>query len=738
MSTDSFDSFYDAIPNYNITGELGKGNYGTVKSAIHKPTGAKVAIKIINLSEADVKNLNSECGNSVYSKRGSISGKKVALDLISCDSFAGSIMGNKNQEILVSDIENEIQIHNSLIHRNIIRLIEVVRSTSHIILVLEYAESNLLELLEKDEDGAQNEFQLKSIFYEIALAVNHCHDNCITHRDIKLDNIQLNQISKIDKSIVKLTDFGLSDFIKDGKFIREDCGSLFYASPEILQDQEYVGTEVDAWSCGVVLYCMLVGGFPFKSKDNDRLCDKIIRGDVKFPSYVSQDSQKLIRGLLNTDPLRRFCMKTVLNHDWFKESEIEAPISIKTSRKAIVSQALITQVKTMHKSFYLIDENIIKSELYRENLQLYQPYNSIKTNHNSVSSNYAISLKRLLKNEELKKKFILWYKILELTHDNDLDNEQYYNYSRWFNRMIETEVQKVNIFQKLNYYYDYKKIFPKIRNCSTCLNAYEYVIQEYLDVNAGKKGDSQSRCDNEGEYPESTPSILDDNKTTRFQYPSAIDTATSNNFKSSTNSLQKQGGNLGSHICSINTITERSNDMMDSILNPDCMPGWFYGGAQLQTNEIMKIVDKILVGLGHLGIRYRIESPNYVINCKKKFLIEEETKKTEVKFDQRIYKIKSENILSGGKSFYIIGFVRSAGDCFLFMDLCGKIVQQILNEIIEEENEQDRVKDLAGKNYIVCERIVDDVLDGMCYAKDVEDFVKEHNDEPLEIVNISN
>lgn len=74
---------------------------------------------------------------------------------------------------------------------------------------------------------------------------------------------------------VKIADFGLSNLMKDGKFLKTSCGSLNYAAPEILGHRYYEGTSVDVWSCGIILYTMLVGALPFDEEVVSILYKKI-------------------------------------------------------------------------------------------------------------------------------------------------------------------------------------------------------------------------------------------------------------------------------------------------------------------------------------------------------------------------------------------------------------------------------------------------------------------------------
>ncbi len=88
----------------------------------------------------------------------------------------------------------------------------------------------------------------------------HCHCRSVLHRDIKLDNILLDNEGEI-----KICDFGVSRIIKKGQRITEQCGTPAYIAPEIISDSGYEGFSADVWSLGVLLYAMVCGTVPFKA-----------------------------------------------------------------------------------------------------------------------------------------------------------------------------------------------------------------------------------------------------------------------------------------------------------------------------------------------------------------------------------------------------------------------------------------------------------------------------------------
>jgi serine/threonine protein kinase len=85
-----------------------------------------------------------------------------------------------------------------------------------------------------------------------------------------LENLLLDE-----RNNVKIADFGLSNIMTDGDFLRTSCGSPNYAAPEVISGKLYAGPEVDVWSCGVILYALLCGTLPFDDEHVPTLFRKI-------------------------------------------------------------------------------------------------------------------------------------------------------------------------------------------------------------------------------------------------------------------------------------------------------------------------------------------------------------------------------------------------------------------------------------------------------------------------------
>ncbi|KAM0848510.1 hypothetical protein ACQ4PT_054345 [Festuca glaucescens] len=127
------------------------------------------------------------------------------------------------------------------------------------------------------------------------------------------------------KGNIKISDFGLSALPQqlggDG-LLHTTCGSPNYIAPEVLQNRGYDGSLSDIWSCGVILYIMLVGYLPFDDRNMVVLYQKIFKGDAHIPEWLSPGAQDLLRRILKPDPKKRINMAEIKTHEWFQKDYI--------------------------------------------------------------------------------------------------------------------------------------------------------------------------------------------------------------------------------------------------------------------------------------------------------------------------------------------------------------------------------------------------------------------------------
>nr|CAG8535664.1 14597_t:CDS:2 [Entrophospora candida]CAG8539621.1 11015_t:CDS:2 [Entrophospora candida] len=152
------------------------------------------------------------------------------------------------------------------------------------------------------------ESEIKSIFRQVAKAIQHLHHNKIVHRDIKDENVILDENNN-----VQLIDFGSSAYIKEGKKYDTFCGTVDYAAPEVLIGKKYDGKPQDIWALGILLYTLIYKENPFYN------IDEIIAGDLRIPYILSEGSIDLIKRILERDVDRRPTIDDVLNHHWLCE-----------------------------------------------------------------------------------------------------------------------------------------------------------------------------------------------------------------------------------------------------------------------------------------------------------------------------------------------------------------------------------------------------------------------------------
>lgn len=154
----------------------------------------------------------------------------------------------------------EIQIHKTLDHKNVVKFFDFFDDPNNIYIVLELCKSRSMMELHKRRPVV-SDYECRFYISQILDGVKYLHDKRIIHRDLKLGNIFLN-----DNLNVKIGDFGLATRIEyQGERKKTLCGTPNYIAPEILAKKGH-SFEVDVWSIGCVMYTLLVGQPPFETK----------------------------------------------------------------------------------------------------------------------------------------------------------------------------------------------------------------------------------------------------------------------------------------------------------------------------------------------------------------------------------------------------------------------------------------------------------------------------------------
>lgn len=264
--------------NYKILNQLGKGSFGSVYKVLHIETGLIRAMKVI---------------------------KKESLNYQDDD-----------QKFL-----KEIEILIGTEHPNIIKIYEYYCDETNFYLITEFLSGGeLYDTISKW--NYFNEEKAAYILLQILSAVNYLHSLKIVHRDIKPENMLVENKLKNEKNDelinIKLIDFGTCNYYDGNKSLTLRVGSPYYIAPEVLK-RKY-NEKCDIWSCGVILFIMLVGYPPFSGSTTSELLENVGKGKfyMKNPCWnnVSEPAKDLLKKMLEFEPNKRISSQEAIEHPW--------------------------------------------------------------------------------------------------------------------------------------------------------------------------------------------------------------------------------------------------------------------------------------------------------------------------------------------------------------------------------------------------------------------------------------
>jgi p70 ribosomal S6 kinase len=193
----------------------------------------------------------------------------------------------------------ERQILTSVSHPFIVTLYNTFQTSSKLYMVMEFINGGHL-FFQLYDQGLFTEDIARFFCAEMVLAVGHLHSLGFVHRDMKPENVLLGADGH-----VKVTDFGLAKCnMTDEPRTNSMCGTIEYMAPEVIIGKGH-GKTVDWWSCGILLYEMLVGLPPWRSQNKNTLKKKITVAKLKLPAYLTSEAHSLIKSLLQRDPTKR-------------------------------------------------------------------------------------------------------------------------------------------------------------------------------------------------------------------------------------------------------------------------------------------------------------------------------------------------------------------------------------------------------------------------------------------------
>ncbi|KAJ3100257.1 Map microtubule affinity-regulating kinase [Phlyctochytrium planicorne] len=350
------------LGNYNVGKTIGQGAFSKVKLGVHKETGQKVAIKIIDkkqmaIKAAKAKKANEERERRKRAEREAQQGKQQhhqqqQQQQQQPQSGAGTQDGNaqaaatptptpgsedaakkpaddstskpadrNSTPSFVSSLQLEVQLLMRLDHPNVITLYQVMETEDECFVVMEFASGG--ELIEYiAAKNHLNEKEARRFFRQLISAMDHCHLANVVHRDLKLENLLLT-----DNKTLLISDFGLGrTFQNDSdELMKTFCGTPNYAAVELISGIPYIGVKSDIWAMGVVLYVMMTGKPPFTGENISALYSKIKAVDYTCPDYFSPELKALFAKILKKDPKARIDMDGLRNDPWVNMDETEPP-----------------------------------------------------------------------------------------------------------------------------------------------------------------------------------------------------------------------------------------------------------------------------------------------------------------------------------------------------------------------------------------------------------------------------
>ncbi|NXS48999.1 STK36 kinase, partial [Balaeniceps rex] len=234
----------------------------------------------------------------VYKGRRKRSAQVVALKFI-------PKVGRSEKEL--KNLQREIEIMRGLHHPNIIQMLDSFETDKEVVVVTDYAEGELFQILE--DDGSLPEDQVQTIAAQLVSALYYLHSHRILHRDMKPQNILLGK-----DGVVKLCDFGFARAMSIHTMVLTSIkGTPLYMSPELVEERPYDHTA-DLWSVGCILYELFVGTPPFYTSSIFQLISLIVKDPIKWPEAISPVFKSFLQGLLMKDPRQRLSWPELLSH----------------------------------------------------------------------------------------------------------------------------------------------------------------------------------------------------------------------------------------------------------------------------------------------------------------------------------------------------------------------------------------------------------------------------------------
>eukprot|EP01134_Creolimax_fragrantissima_P006235 CFRG6235T1 len=308
-NVDSAKRTKEKINQYVIMDDLGRGTQGVVKKALDENTGQYYAIKMIS---------KKKLRRNIQYKR------KILRPPQNARPSPGPVRVSPAE---YDEMKKEIAILKKLDHPNIVRCVEIMDDpeADNMYMVFELMENGcIMDVDERKTTSALAPEVARKVFVDLLLGIEYLHANRVIHRDIKPQNLLLDEHYDLH-----ISDFGVSHACtSNSDLLRASAGSPAFLAPECLDadSNTYAGRPIDVWAMGVTLYCFMYGKVPFSGANILELHDNIRDAEA---DYASADDRlvHLLNGMLHKNPESRMTLRDVRHHPWITQDGAE-PIQI--------------------------------------------------------------------------------------------------------------------------------------------------------------------------------------------------------------------------------------------------------------------------------------------------------------------------------------------------------------------------------------------------------------------------